>query len=165
MKQIKRAVYAGTFDLFTNGHADIVTRSLKIFDELVLLVALSPTKRPLFNQDQRIEMLKKLYIKESRVKVDFWDGLVVEYAQKNQIGMLVRGLRPLGDFETEFQMATMNNKLYPEIETIFLATSGENYFISSSFVKEVLKHKGNIEKFVPPVVFSYVKNNLQNVEG
>ncbi len=165
MKQLRKAVYAGTFDLFTNGHADIVNRSLTIFDELTILVAVSPTKKPLFNQHQRIEMLQKLYEKESGVHIDFWDGLVVDYAKKNRINTLVRGLRPLGDFEAEFQMATMNNKLYPEIETVFLVTTGENYFISSSFVKEVLKYNGDIERFVPNEIFKYVKSNLKKIEG
>ena len=160
MSNYKKAVYTGTFDLFTNGHFDIVKRSLKIFDELIILIAVSSTKKPLFDKDQRLEMLISLFKDESKVKVDYWDGLIVDYAKKHNIGTIVRGLRPLGDFETEFHMATMNNKLCKEVETIFFATSGEHYFLSSTFVKEVLNHKGDISKFVPKAIFEYVNKYI-----
>jgi len=148
----RKALYAGTFDPFTNGHMDIVLRALSLFDELTLLVAVSPTKKPTLSQDQRVSLLKKLFEKESKIKVEAWDGLVVEYARKNHIGHIVRGLRPTGDFEVEFQMASMNKKINPDLDTVFLMTSEKLYYVSSSLVKEVWSHGGDVAQFVPPLV-------------
>ncbi len=156
MSTNKKAMYAGTFDLFTKGHADIVNRALDIFDELTILLAISSNKNPLFSKDQRCEMLRELYRNEPRVKVDFCQGLIVDFAKEKQIKYIVRGLRPLGDFEAEFQMASMNRKLCSEIDTIFLTTSSEHYFISSTFVKEVLSHGGDIKEFVPKEIYTYL---------
>jgi pantetheine-phosphate adenylyltransferase len=153
----KRALYAGTFDPFTNGHLDIVQRAITIFDELVILVAVSPNKHPFMATDQRVNVLKKLFAHEPKVKVDSWSGLVVEYARQKKIGSIVRGLRPTGDFETEFQMASMNRKLNPDCDTIFLMTSEKLYYISSSLVKEVYNHHGDITPFVPPLVHEELK--------
>ncbi|PIK16580.1 pantetheine-phosphate adenylyltransferase [Halobacteriovorax sp. JY17] len=154
---VKKAVYAGTFDPFTNGHDDILKRALNLFDEITVLIAVSPSKVPLFSVEQRTEMLEEHFKDESRVKVDSWDGLLVDYAKKKSIDTIIRGLRPTGDFEVEFQMASMNNKLYPEIETVFLMTEGQNYYISSSLVKEVYKHDGDVSEFVPNVINSWLK--------
>ncbi len=154
---VKKAVYAGTFDPFTNGHDDILKRALNLFDEITVLIAVSPSKVPLFSVEQRTEMLEEHFKDESRVKVDSWDGLLVDYAKKKRIDTIIRGLRPTGDFEVEFQMASMNNKLYPEIETVFLMTEGQNYYISSSLVKEVYKHDGDVSEFVPNVINSWLK--------
>jgi pantetheine-phosphate adenylyltransferase len=148
----KRALYAGTFDPFTNGHLDIVQRAVKIFDELVILVAVSPTKHPLMSTEIRVNVLKQLFAHEPKVKVDSWGGLIVEYARQNKIGSIVRGLRPTGDFEIEFQMASMNRKINPDCDTVFLMTSEKLYYISSSLVKEVYTHDGDISTFVPPLV-------------
>ena len=155
-KDKKRALYAGTFDPFTNGHEDIVKRALGVFDKVIVLIAVSPSKTPLFSKDQREEMLKEHFKNDDRVVVDTWDGLIVDYAKKNSIGSLIRGLRPTGDFESEFQMAAMNTKLYPEIETYFLMTAGEHYFISSTMVREVFSHGGDIIPFVPSTVGNYL---------
>ncbi|MBK23308.1 MAG: pantetheine-phosphate adenylyltransferase [Bdellovibrionaceae bacterium] len=153
----KRALYAGTFDPFTNGHEDIVKRALGVFDEVIVLIAVSPTKTPLFSKDERVNMLTELFAGDERVVVDHWDGLIVDYAKQKNIGSLIRGLRPTGDFESEFQMAAMNTKLYPEIETYFLMTAGEHYFISSTMVREVYGHKGDIMRFVPKTVGKYLE--------
>lgn len=153
----KRALYAGTFDPFTNGHLDIVQRALKIFDELVILVAVSPTKHPFMSTDMRVSVLRQLFGHEPKVRVDSWSGLVVEYARQNKIGSIVRGLRPTGDFEIEFQMASMNRKINPECDTVFLMTSEKLYYISSSLVKEVYTHDGDISSFVPPLVHEELK--------
>ncbi len=153
----KSALYAGTFDPFTNGHEDIVKRALGVFDEVIVLIAVSPTKTPLFSKDERVTMLTELFADDDRVIVDHWDGLIVDYAKQKNIGSLIRGLRPTGDFESEFQMAAMNTKLYPEIETYFLMTAGEHYFISSTMVREVYGHKGNILPFVPKTVGKYLE--------
>ncbi len=153
---IKKAVYAGTFDPFTNGHDDILKRALNIFDEVTVLIAVSPSKVPLFSAADRLKMLEEHFSDESKVKVDSWSGLLVDYAKKNKIDTIIRGLRPTGDFEVEFQMASMNNKLYPEIETVFLMTEGQNYYISSSLVKEVYRHDGDVSEFVPKVINNWL---------
>jgi pantetheine-phosphate adenylyltransferase len=157
MKLKDKALYAGSFDPFTNGHLDIVKRSLGIFKEVTILIAISPSKKPLIPQEDRIDMIQKLFIDEPRVNVDFYDGLIVDYAKDNNIQSIVRGLRPTGDFEIEFQMASMNRKLNSEIETIFLMTGEKFYYVSSSIVKEVLRHNGDIKDFVPKNVLEYLK--------
>ena len=149
----KRALYAGTFDPFTNGHLDIVRRALKIFDEVVVLLAVSPSKTPFLDQEKRMNLIEKVFENESKVSIDSWDGLIVDYADKNNIDAIVRGLRPTGDFEIEFQMASMNRRLYPSIETAFFMTGEDHYFVSSSLVKEVYNHGGKIKDFVPAAVY------------
>ena len=149
----KSAVYAGSFDPFTNGHLDIVKRALSIFDEVTILLAVSPSKKSLWSADKKKEILKKVFEGESRVLIDSWSELLVDYAKENKIDAIVRGLRPTGDFEFEFQMASMNRKLCPEIETVFLMTGENHYYVSSSLVKEVFNHGGDIEGFVPKAVF------------
>lgn len=146
------ALYAGTFDPFTKGHEDILKRSLKIFDRVTILLAVSMTKKTLFSREEREQMIRSCFENDERVCVDFWDGLVVEYARKNNIKNIVRGLRPTGDFEIEFQMAAMNNHLNKEVETVFLPTGGDNYFVSSTLVREVFFHGGDVSDFVPPNV-------------
>lgn len=153
----RAAIYPGTFDPFTNGHDDILKRALRVFDEVTILVAVSPSKKSLFSQEERIQMIKNHLKDEPRAKVDAWNGLVVEYAKKNGIYSIVRGLRPTGDFEMEFQMASMNNHLNQEIDTFFLPTGGNHYYISSSLVKELYKHGRDISDFVPDSVMSYLK--------
>ena len=153
----KRALYAGTFDPFTNGHLDIVQRAVKIFDEITVLVAVSPAKKPFMSTEARVDVLKKLFAHEPNVVVDSWSGLIVEYARVNNISSIVRGLRPTGDFEIEFQMASMNRKINAECDTIFLMTSEKLYYISSSLVKEVYTHNGDITPFVPPMVLEEMK--------
>jgi pantetheine-phosphate adenylyltransferase len=153
----RSAIYAGTFDPFTKGHDDILQRALKIFDEIIVLIAVSPSKKPLFSRDERIAMVEEHFANQPQVSVDSWDGLIIDYAKKNSIGSIVRGLRPTGDFEIEFQMAAMNKKLFPDIETVFLMTEGQNYFISSSLVKEIFHHGGNVSDFLPEAVLKKIK--------
>lgn len=150
---MKRAIYAGTFDPFTNGHLDIVERGLKIFDEIIVLVAVPPSKTPFLTSTKRKKLLEDIFKNEPRVKIDTWNGLIVEYARKHKITAIIRGLRPTGDFETEFQMATMNRKLNAETETVFLMTGENLYYISSSLVREIYRHKGNIKEFVPKPIY------------
>ena len=153
----KCALYAGTFDPFTNGHLDIVRRATQLFDEVVVLVAVSPSKKPFLSTEQRVGVLNKIFAHEPKVKVDSWSGLIVEYARKNNISSIVRGLRPTGDFEIEFQMASMNRKINPDCDTVFLMTSEKLYYISSSLVKEVFTHDGDVSPFVPPLVLEELK--------
>lgn len=149
----KSALYAGSFDPFTNGHLDIVKRALKIFEELTIVIAVSPSKKSLISKDKRQSLLEDIFKDEPKVKVDTWDGLIVDYARNHSIKSIVRGLRPTGDFEMEFQMASMNRKLNSETETVFFMTGENLYYISSSLVKEIHGHGGDIKDLVPSEVF------------
>ncbi len=153
MKKIRRALYTGTFDPFTKGHQYILMRALELFDEITILVAIPPTKKPFFSLETRMEMLGELFIKYPQVKIDCWPGLVVDYARKHKIGAIVRGLRPTGDFEVEFQMASVNRQLNSDLETVFLMTGESHYYISSSIVKEIFTHDGDVSEFVPEEIF------------
>lgn len=155
----KTGLYAGSFDPFTNGHLDIVQRAMGIFDELTILIAVSPSKKPFIDKETRKILLEEIYANHPNIKVDTWDGLVVDYAKKNNVDSIIRGLRPTGDFETEFQMASMNRKLYPAIETVFLMTGENLYYISSSLVKEVYTHGGDIKQFVPANIYQTLKKS------
>lgn len=155
--EYKNAIYAGTFDPFTNGHKDIVSKAIKTFDSLTICVAKSPTKTPFITLENRVQMLKDLYKKESKIKVVSWDGLIVDFAKKYKIGTIIRGLRPTGDFENEYQMAAMNNKLFPEIQTVFFMTGGDVNYISSSLVREIYGHGGDVSDFLPAQVMKYLK--------
>lgn len=154
---MKKAIYPGTFDPFTRGHEDILQRALKVFDEITVLVAVSPSKKALFSQKERVQMIEKCFGGDKRIKVDAWDGLVVEYAKKHDIKAIVRGLRPTGDFEMEFQMASMNSHLNNDIDTFWLPTGGKHYFVSSTLVKELYKHGRDISEFIPGTVLEYLK--------
>lgn len=154
---LKKAIYAGTFDPFTNGHDNILQRAINIFDEVTVLLAVSPTKKPLLEIDDRLKLLEEHLSQYPNAKVDKFEGLVVDYAKRNKIGSLVRGLRPTGDFEIEFQMAAMNKELCPDVETVFLMTEGDNYFVSSTLVREILSHGGDVQKFVPPKIYEGLK--------
>jgi pantetheine-phosphate adenylyltransferase len=156
MNKKQHAIYAGTFDPFTNGHYDVVKRALTVFDQVTILLAVPPSKEPLLSRALRLKMLEELFADESAVSVDHWDGLVVDYAKNNNIGAIVRGLRPTGDFDIEFQMASMNKKLYEDIETLFLMTNGDYYFLSSTLVREILQHGGDASPFVPPTILKYL---------
>lgn len=156
---MKTALYAGTFDPFTNGHLDIVQRAQHLFDKLTLVVAVSPTKKPTLTQERRVELLKELFSSNPKIEVVSWGGLIVEYARVHNVGYIVRGLRPTGDFETEFQMAAMNRKLNEKLDTVFLTTSDKLYYVSSSLVKEVWQHGGDISPFVPPLILAEMKKH------
>jgi pantetheine-phosphate adenylyltransferase len=154
---LRKSVYTGTFDPFTNGHNDIVQRALCAFDEVYILVGVHPSKKVFFSAQERVEMIKELYHLDSRITVESWDGLVIDYAKDKGINIIVRGLRPTGDFESEYQMASMNWKLYKKIETIFFMTSGDYNFISSSLVKEINIYKGDISPFVPELILQKIQ--------
>lgn len=155
---VKKALYAGSFDPFTKGHLEIVKRALNIFDEVIIVVAISPNKKTLFSLEERTEMLRELFIDESFVKVDYWDGLIVDYAKKNGVSSIIRGLRPTGDFDGEFQMAVMNRKLSNNIDTVFFMTDIEQCHISSSSIKEVFHHGGDVSDYVPSKILKYLKD-------
>jgi pantetheine-phosphate adenylyltransferase len=143
------AIYPGSFDPITLGHFDIITRSSKLYERVIVVVSRNPTKNPLFTVEERIAQIQKTTQHLSNVEVDSFDGLTVTYAQARQGKVLLRGLRVLSDFEKELQMAHTNKTLSNEIETVFLATSTEYGFLSSSLVKEIAKFGGPIGHLVP----------------
>ena len=145
------AVYPGSFDPITNGHVDIVHRSLAIFDRVVVAVAANLRKTSLFSIDERIEQARAVF-GDGRVEVDSFSGLLVDYARRRGAGVVVRGLRALADFEYEFQLAHMNRRLAPTVETVVLMTGDKDFFLSSSLVKEVASLGGDLSGLVPEVV-------------
>ena len=145
----KIAVYPGGFDPITNGHLDIVRRASQMFDRVVVAVASSVDKHPLFDIDERIDMVQKAVAGLRNVRVDRIDGLLVNYVRRKRAAVIVRGLRAVSDFEFEFQLALMNRKLDSRIETIFLMTKDEYTFISSRLVKEISQLGGDVSGFVP----------------
>jgi pantetheine-phosphate adenylyltransferase len=151
------AVYPGTFDPITNGHADIMRRSLKIFGRVVVALAENVRKEPLFTMDERKAMISDALGGDPRIEIDAFSGLLVDYVQKRQATVVIRGLRALADFEYEFQQAHMNRHLAPEVETLFLMTSEESFYVSSSLVKEVALMGGDVSRMVPPSVVSALR--------
>jgi pantetheine-phosphate adenylyltransferase len=147
-----RVIYPGSFDPVTNGHLDIIERSSKIFDEVIVAVLKNPSKDPLFTMEERVEMLKESTKGLKNVEVDCFSGLLMDYAKKKKAKAVIKGLRAVSDFETEFQMALMNKKLNNEIETFFIMTNSKYSYLSSSLVKEVAKFKGCIKDLVPQKV-------------
>lgn len=143
------AIYPGSFDPITLGHLDIITRSSRLYDQVTVVVSRNPSKDPLFSVEKRITQIRIATEMLANVEVDSFDGLTVSYARKKQANVLLRGLRVLSDFEKELQMAHTNKTLSQEIETVFLATSTEYGFLSSSLVKEIAKFGGPIDHLVP----------------
>ncbi len=146
--KIKKAIYPGTFDPITNGHLDIIKRASHIFDQVVVAVADSSTKKPMFSLSQRVEMAKIAVEELDRVKVESFDTLLVDFAKKLNVKFIVRGLRAVSDFEYELQMGYANSSLDPTLETIYLMPTLENAFISSSVVRAILFHNGDISHLV-----------------
>ncbi|MEA2700030.1 MAG: pantetheine-phosphate adenylyltransferase [Myxococcales bacterium] len=158
------AVYPGTFDPITNGHADILRRALGIFGQVVVALAENPRKAPLFTIEERRAMILEAAGRDPRVEVDAFEGLLVDYVRRRGAGVVIRGLRALADFEYEFQQAHMNRHLAPKVETVFLMTSEESFFVSSSLVKEVALMGGDVSRMVPAAVVAALKaKNLKGV--
>lgn len=155
-----RAVYPGSFDPVTFGHLDIITRSAKLVDELIVGVLVNNAKSPLFSVEERVKILEKTVENIPNVKVIPFEGLLVEFVRKMEAQMVVRGLRAITDFEYELQMAQTNHKLEPELETIFLTTSLEYSYLSSSTVKEVAAFGGDISQFVPDIVIERMREKM-----
>ena len=151
---MKVAIYPGSFDPITNGHLDIITRSSKIVDRLIIAVSKNNKKKTLFKINERVEMIKEVIKNEniSNVEVDTFEGLLMAYANKKKASIVIRGLRAVSDFEYEFQMTGMNYKLNPKIETIFLMSLDKYQLISSKLIKEINALKGNVSQFVPKIV-------------
>ena len=151
------AVYPGTFDPITNGHADIMRRSLKMFDRVVVALAENVRKQPLFSIAERKSMITETFGDDPRLDVDVFQGLLVDYVRRRNASVVIRGLRALADFEYEFQQAHMNRHLAPEVETLFLMTNDESFYVSSSLVKEVALMGGDVSRMVPPAVVSALR--------
>jgi pantetheine-phosphate adenylyltransferase len=149
---VSLAVYPGTFDPITNGHADILRRSLKIFDRVVVALAENIRKTPLFTLAERRTLILDALGNEPRLEVDAFQGLLAEYCRRRGATVVIRGLRALADFEYEFQLAHMNRRLAPDVETMFLMTGEESFYVSSSLVKEVALMGGDVSRMVPPNV-------------
>ena len=146
------AVFPGSFDPITNGHLDIIARSLTVFDAVTVAILVNPEKQPLFTVEERVEIIGEAFAGESRIKVDTFSGLLVDYAEKIGATVIVRGLRAISDFEYEFQMALMNRHLNPRIETVFMMPAERYSYLSSRIVKEVFQLGGGVHELVPPVV-------------
>ncbi len=158
MKHI--AVYPGTFDPVTNGHIDLVERSLRIFGEVIVAVAENPKKVPLFTLDERLAMLKAVTANYKNVVIEGFDGLLVDYVRKKGAVAIIRGLRAVSDFEYEMQMALMNRRLNTSIETVFLMPNEEYSFITSTIVREAASYGGDVSSLVPPDVVKKLKKKF-----
>ena len=146
------AVYPGSFDPLTNGHVDIISRGARLFDRIVVAILVNAEKSPLFTMDERVDITRSVFKTHSNVEVDTFDGLLVDYVERRKAQVIVRGLRAVSDFEFEFQMALMNQRLNPRIETVFMMPAEQYTYISSRLIKEVFMLGGPIEGLVPPVV-------------
>jgi pantetheine-phosphate adenylyltransferase len=159
------AVYPGTFDPITNGHADILRRSLKIFDRVVVALAENVRKAPLFSLDERRKLIANALGGDKRLEIDAFQGLLADYCRRRGANVVIRGLRALADFEYEFQSAHMNRRLAPDVETMFLMTSEESFYVSSSLVKEVALMGGDVSGLVPAgVVAALADKRKQGVK-
>jgi pantetheine-phosphate adenylyltransferase len=156
----KTAIYPGSFDPITNGHLDLIQRGLKIFDEIIVAIAVNPVKQPLFTIEERVDLIREVLKDQPRVRIDHFTGLLVDFVRRQNTNVILRGLRAVSDFDYEFQLALMNRRLAPEIETIFLMTSLKWVFLSSTILKEAVSLGGVVEDIVPPVVFQRLRDKF-----
>ena len=150
--QGRLAIFPGSFDPLTNGHVDIISRGAKLFDRIVVAILVNAEKAPLFSMDERVEIAREVFKPHATVEVDTFDGLLVDYVERKQAQVIVRGLRAVSDFEFEFQMALMNRRLKPEIETVFMMPAEQYTYISSRLIKEVFALGGRVHGLVPELV-------------
>ena len=155
------ALYPGTFDPITNGHTDLVRRAANLFDQVIVAIAANPTKQPLFDLKERVELARAALTGIERVTVAGFDDLLVDCVRRHKARVILRGLRAVSDFEYEFQLAGMNRRLAPEVETVFMTPSEQEMFISASLVKEIATLGGNVAEFVDPRVAAALKAKLR----
>ena len=158
MKNI--AVYPGSFDPITLGHLDIIKRASRVFDKVYVSILVNSAKTPAFSLKQRIEWIKRVTSEYENVEIDSFSGLLVEYIEQKQANIIVKGLRAVSDFEYEFQMALMKHKLNKNVETMFMMTSAKYSYLSSSIVKEVARHGGDLNDLVPDCIVDDILNNI-----
>ena len=158
----KLAIYPGTFDPITNGHLDIIQRSVTLFDSVIVGVTTNPSKAPLFTVAERIDMIQKVTAEMQDVTVESFDGLLMDYARLKQADAIVRGLRAITDFEYEFQMALVNRKLADGVVTVFLMPNEKYTYLNSTIVKEVAKFNGDVRSFVPELVHQNLAAKFKN---
>ncbi|HMU54521.1 MAG TPA: pantetheine-phosphate adenylyltransferase [Nitrospira sp.] len=161
---MKIGIYPGTFDPITHGHTDIITRSLRVFDKVVVAVAPNPAKHPLFDMAERVEMVKLVMKDLGQVEVVTFDGLLVDYVQKSGAHAIIRGLRAISDFEHEFQMALVNRKLAKRVETVFLMPSEEYSYLSSTIIKDIAMHGGSLTAFLHPEVARRLQTRIRSLK-
>lgn len=154
-------IYPGSFDPITFGHLDIIKRSAKLFDRLIVAVLSNPQKKPLFTVDERIEMIRQSINNAPNIEIDSFSGLLIDFARLKQARVIIKGLRAVSDFEYELQMALMNKKLDERIETVFIMTSSKYSYLSSSIVKEVASFGGCVASLVPPLVEKQLKQKYE----
>jgi pantetheine-phosphate adenylyltransferase len=154
---VRSAIYPGSFDPLTNGHLSLIQRGLKMFDSLIVAIAVNPKKTPLFTVDERKALIKEALGNDPRIEVADFQGLLVDFAKQRKLNVVLRGLRAVSDFEFEFQLANMNRRLSPELETVFMMTGEDYFYISSNLVREVASFGGNVEGTVPPNVLEKLK--------
>lgn len=157
----RRAIYPGTFDPITNGHLDIITRAAEMFDTVIMAIAASPSKKPMFSLEERVALAQAATAHLPQVEVVGFSDLMANFARTQNASVLIRGLRAVADFEYEMQLAHMNRHLMPELESVFLMPSKEWSFISSSLVKEVARHQGDVAHFLPAQVHQALLEKLQ----
>src|SRR5580658_7324943 len=155
-----KALYPGTFDPPTNGHVDLIQRGARIFDHLTVAILVNPVKNPLFTVEERVEMLEEVASAIGNVSVATFNGLMVEFARQQGATAVLRGIRAISDYEHEFQMALMNRRLAPEVETVFLQPAGRYSFVSSRMVKEVFSFGGDVSGLVPPNVLKRLRARI-----
>ena len=160
-----KAVYPGTFDPMTLGHEDLVRRAARLFDQVVLAVADSRTKRPLFTLAERIDMARVALSDVKNVTVEGFSGLLMNFVQERGARVVMRGVRAVSDFDYEFQLAGMNRKLYPDVETVFMTPGEEHMFLSATLVREISVMGGDVSKFVSPVVADRLKIKIRELGG
>lgn len=158
---IRRAIYPGSFDPLTNGHLDIIERSARLFDEVVVAILLNPSKQSMFPVEDRLRIIKEV-VASDRVRVDTFHGLLVQYAVEQQATAIIRGIRAVSDYEYELQMALMNRRLEPRVETVFLMSSEAYSFVSSRLVKEVASLGGSVSGMVPAIVEAQLVERFRN---
>jgi pantetheine-phosphate adenylyltransferase len=153
------AIYPGSFDPLTNGHLSLIQRGLQMFDRVIVAIAVNPKKTPLFTLEERRELIRQA-CPDPRVEVDAFQGLLVQYAKQRNVSVLLRGLRAVSDFEYEFQLANMNRKLAPGIETVFMMTGEDYFYISSQLVREVASFGGDVTGMVPDNVLAKLQEKF-----